>query len=286
MNNIIQKIVEIISEMLPEVIVEHKIVLKNNGVIKNGISIHKPEEQINPTIYIDAKLESGHSAENIAEYVVSEYGIHDKPERIQQACSNIIDYERIKEHLGLWLINKQMNIHLFDTIPYKEFLDLAVITIIDLPCENNVALIKVNYKLLDYWEKSFDDVYAQAMKNFKKERTVITNIDTIIKSSYLNLLDWPLYILSNKKNLNGATRIMDEDALRDFAETFDTDIVLFPSSVHEFLLVPTDSADVDESFNQIVRDVNQSEVIPEEYLSDHVYIYRLNGGWIENKRSK
>ena len=67
---------------------------------------------------------------------------------------------------------------------------------------------------------------------------------------------------------------------------FHTDIVIIPSSVHETILVPTDIQDVDESFDQMVWDVNQSEVLSEEQLSNHVYIYKLNGGWVENEKEK
>lgn len=48
---------------------------------------------------------------------------------------------------------------------------------------------------------------------------------------------------------------------------------MVPSSIHETLIVPKDVGRELEELEQMLQDANQSQVLPEERLSDHVYEY-------------
>ena len=47
-----------------------------------------------------------------------------------------------------------------------------------------------------------------------------------------------------------------------------------PSSVHEVILVAKQEKDKKTDFNKMVQEVNQSQVEPQEWLSDHAYLYK------------
>jgi len=51
------------------------------------------------------------------------------------------------------------------------------------------------------------------------------------------------------------------------------DVYVIPSSVHETLIVPKDAVDDVSELERMVRDVNASEVRPEDQLSNNVYEY-------------
>ena len=61
-----------------------------------------------------------------------------------------------------------------------------------------------------------------------------------------------------------------EDALSELCEKIGTDLYILPSSVHEVIAVSSELGTPDE-LSQMVREVNGSQVAPEEQLSDHVY---------------
>ena len=88
----------------------------------------------------------------------------------------------------------------------------------------------------------------------------------------------PLYVLSNVKRCFGAAWMADEEVLRSIAGILQKDYYILPSSVHECLILPA-QADTDrESLRDMVREINQSEVEPEEVLSDNVYYYSMKEG--------
>ena len=48
---------------------------------------------------------------------------------------------------------------------------------------------------------------------------------------------------------------------------------MIPSSVHEMIIVPMTESITRKELDQMVKEVNENVVDPEEILSDHVYIY-------------
>ena len=75
--------------------------------------------------------------------------------------------------------------------------------------------------------------------------------------------------LSIRECLYGGT------ALDVAAERIGGDFFLLPSSVHECILVPKNGFDEKELQNMVMT-VNQSQVSPEDRLSDNVYSYDAN----------
>jgi len=56
------------------------------------------------------------------------------------------------------------------------------------------------------------------------------------------------------------------------AEMFNTDIYILPSSIHEVIVVSSIIKSA-EDLALMVKDINRTELKPEEILSDHVYFY-------------
>ena len=53
-------------------------------------------------------------------------------------------------------------------------------------------------------------------------------------------------------------------------------LIIIPSSTHEVLLIPCDPETDVLSFNEMVQEVNATQLMPEEVLSDNAYIYDGN----------
>ena len=81
-----------------------------------------------------------------------------------------------------------------------------------------------------------------------------------------------MYVLTNESKINGAVWMTNVEALDVAAERIGGDFFLLPSSVHECILVPKNGFDEKELQNMVMT-VNQSQVSPEDRLSDNVYSY-------------
>jgi hypothetical protein len=82
-----------------------------------------------------------------------------------------------------------------------------------------------------------------------------------------------MYVLTNEQRLNGATCILYDNVIRNFAKVQDCNIFILPSSVHEVMLVPENAETEPEFLSELVLEANQSAVGLIDLLSDNVYYY-------------
>lgn len=195
----------------------------------------------------------------------------------------IYDYDEVKENLRLKLINRELNSKLLEKVPYRDFLDLAVIVTLEYDLKEGISSSTyINYDFLKMWKKSFEEVYKEAYHKFISDDPVIKSICKVlsgfIKTEMSYLDDLPLYVLTNKKGVNGAGQMLKEHVLQDFAGKYNSDIFVIPSSIHGVLLYPVKDNVTKEEFTYIVQCVNTTEVKPKDVLSNHVYVYKNKKG--------
>jgi len=82
-----------------------------------------------------------------------------------------------------------------------------------------------------------------------------------------------MVILTNNRQTFGASCILYQNALKTCAEILDRNLFILPSSVHEVILIPDRGQHTNESLLEMVREVNRTQVEPEEWLADAVYYY-------------
>ena len=91
----------------------------------------------------------------------------------------------------------------------------------------------------------------------------------------------PLYVLSNRKGVYGTVAVLYDGVLKKLAERFQSDLILIPSSVHEFLVIPeTEEKDMIK-LQECVKIINETEVAREEVLSNHIYRYSRENDLVE-----
>ena len=81
-----------------------------------------------------------------------------------------------------------------------------------------------------------------------------------------------MYVLTNDTKVNGAAVILNDDIRQEIAEKVG-DFYMLPSSIHETLIIPKDAGMEFKELEQMVQEVNQTQVAPGERLSDHIYEY-------------
>ena len=66
---------------------------------------------------------------------------------------------------------------------------------------------------------------------------------------------------------------MYPDFMDEVADKLGGDFYIIPSSIHETLLFPAKDVENYHDLEAMVREVNETQVLPEERLSDNVYHY-------------
>lgn len=193
-------------------------------------------------------------------------------------------------------MNEEANKQFLRDKPYTEIEDLAVVyQILMDKKEEGTVTITITDSLMDRYGITLEDLHEQAMQNMdtlqpysfkgmnetmvemfaadiaREQGLEIKEAEEIAAQKMSNVPD-TMYVLTNDTKVNGAAVILNDDARQEIAEKVG-DFYVLPSSIHETLIIPK-SAGMDlRELEQMVQEVNQTQVTPEERLSDHVYVY-------------
>lgn len=96
---------------------------------------------------------------------------------------------------------------------------------------------------------------------------------------FLEEAESDIMIITNSLISYGAIKVLYSQNVKDFAKKHGGCYVI-PSSIHECLLIDKDHADETGCMaagNELIKEINRSEVKPEEVLSDHLYFMDEDG---------
>lgn len=272
-------------------------IIKNNGIKLDGLVVQRNDEKISPNIYLNAYFESyqlGKPLSCIMEEIANQY--HTLKETHNIAIDNILDYEAVQNRIIIRLVNLEKNKEMLKDCPHIPFLDLAItFRYMAGRDEYGLASSLITNDEFEIWDIDIEELYQKALFNTMREfpwhmDSLATIILDCIKRTMpeemneeleeeLSLLENTthgvnMYVLSNDSELNGASCILYDAVLRNFARVQDSNVIILPSSIHEVMLVP-ESDETDVAFlQQLVLDANQSAVGLIDLLSDSVYYYK------------
>lgn len=128
------------------------------------------------------------------------------------------------------------------------------------------------------------EAWLRAVDNTLPKETEIVNMEEALGEEVLRAMglpageNFPVYVVTNKEGVLGASAILDKQALKKIGLLYGTrKLAVFPSSIHEMLVMPLqagDESEIDE-FSSFVREVNAECVEPRERLSSKAYILEL-----------
>ncbi|MCM1040196.1 MAG: DUF5688 family protein [Ruminococcus sp.] len=280
--------------------VEMKEVTKNNGVLLHGIVINKAGSNVSPAIYIDELYDEygeGRSFGDIVYDLLRVYKHHAR--EIDMDMDFFTRFEKARSRVLYKLIHRESNAELLKEIPYIKWNDLALVFYYSLEDERfGKASILIKNAHLAMWGIDKAVLYEHAgtnMLRLKPEellpikellREFIDRSESCTPGKILLSdrgraameTDSMIYVLSSRDRLFGAATILYTESLKLLAGRLDKNLIILPSSVHEVLLVPDDGIREKDFFRNMVREVNDSQVEPEERLSYNVYYYdRFSG---------
>ncbi len=201
------------------------------------------------------------------------------------------EYQDAKARLVLQVVGQAGNEAFLAGVPHETVEDLAVIYRVVLDeGPNGAASYVVNDGILKAWGITPAQLHKDALAAAQASRPItITGIMerlmTEMGASSPEELGFPptdgpeqMYVASCGR-VHGAAVI----AYPGFFEAAEkklggSSFYLLPSSIHEVLLVPDQGCGTPEEFATMVREVNATQVAPEERLSDSVYYYNAEDG--------
>ena len=135
---------------------------------------------------------------------------------------------------------------------------------------------KTNVTEKELWQRAEqntnEEATLQSMANIIAEMLHIEDVEELEELEAMN----PMYVVSNKNKVKGASAVLNKEILAEFGRKFHTDkIVVLPSSIHEMILVPYTEEINLENMTAMVKEINTTEVRPEERLTDKAYIVTL-----------
>ena len=265
-----------------------KDVTKNNGVVWHGILIAEEGHNVTPCIYLDdclSDFENGASKDDILEGVKQTYENHRQQTCFDGIC--VSDYGKTRENIRIRLINTGKNADILKDQPHRDFLDLSIAYFVEFPFGTGAGSIQIWNEHMQMWGISEDILFRQAMDNMDAEsgEQILNMKDVLCEMAGLDNTvpddDFPLFILTNKRKVYGASQIVRQDVLDRIGLMLGMDYIIIPSSIHEVLLLPdTGEPELAGNVAQMVDCVNNTEVAENEVLSYHVYRYSRSEGKI------
>lgn len=277
-----------IEKMMADGHIELHEINRNNGVVYAGLVPVCREAWIAPMIALEGyyeKLCPGMEFGQVIREIWQKYLENRKEPGID--ISAFTKWEQAKEHVVVKLVNYGANAGLLETVPHRRFLDLAEVYYHAMPMEGqDLAAILINNRHMEMWGIGMEELaghaYANTRQHFPPE---IRNLEELLKGfPRVELPDTgagiPMHVVTNRQNQYGACAMLFPETFQGLAEEYGADLYILPSSVHELIVLPA-SEDGAGGFAELVREVNASEVLPEERLSDTVYRYCRRSGEVE-----
>lgn len=280
-----------IKEYLPDEFADAEVSLhtvnKNNGKQLHGITIHTKDNPVSPNIYLDQfyenYMEQGMDIDVVIERVAQLELEHMNPsEEFTGIVEKFKNIDFVKSHVVMTVINAEKNAEMLKDTPHKLTEDLAIIYKLYLGRDaDGIGTITVKNEHLNQWRITLDELHACAMENSEKLMPVkIQDMGSVMSNMLgddFDLMsavdeDRMMYVITNEQMVNGAASIIYSDALERLSDKIGTDLYVLPSSVHEIIAISTNFG-TPEMLAEMVREVNSTQVAPEEQLSDHVYKY-------------
>ena len=126
---------------------------------------------------------------------------------------------------------------------------------------------------------TMDDVMSEIMLSVKPEN--LFEQTEPLESEMI-----PMYILTNQNKVNGAGVLARDGVLDKIGELLGSDFYVLPSSTHEVILVPDNGNMQTKELEDMVKEVNATQVPPEDLLSDKVQYYDRAAKTLGRKQEK
>ena len=255
-------------------------VVRNNNIHLTGVVITKRPANVSPTIYLNQYYQKYQEEGNFQQTVGEMMALYEQQAKeLQLDMSFFTDFTQVKERLYHKLVHYEKNKKMLEDVPHIRWNDLAVVFYYAM--EQDVvgrATITIRKEHLAIWKQEEGMLFAIAQENMRRDmpELLVPMKELLEEMTGVELekqYDVPMYVLTNKEKIFGASVLLYSEKLQELAEKTGKNLLILPSSVHEVLLMPDEEDREYGFYRQMVEEVNTTQVDPEEVLSYSLYCY-------------
>ena len=245
-----------------------------NGVIFEGIVI-KSDDMIAPIIYTQGLIEEAERLNMPLSEVVSQViRLYEENKNVDICVEELFDRNFVLSHVRIALQKESEQ----DLV--KAGSGYAGIEKYLYVRGDAGYTVKMSIGFLKNLGISEEEIWEQAQVNTFAETRIRTmgEIMSDLLGSSVGEDEAPvqMYVVTNQSGLLGASAVLDRKAIAEyFSGTGVTGLIVLPSSVHEMLLVPDQLSPGMDELNEMVRSINETQVRPEERLTDRAYVLQI-----------
>lgn len=259
---------------------------------------------MSPSLYINNLYEDYLSTENFDAIIQRSFSLMEMAadktsDMAKQIMDDISNREYIKSHVVYSLVNTENNAKLLESVPHREVFDLSIVYRVVLQTEdNNLNSFMIHESFANQLGLSESDLYSLAKENTENFfPTVVKSISDVflemlnkidqnsleflmLSRAQKEILDQsdiipPMLVVGNSFGIYGSTTLLQEKIFKDLSEKYNENLVIYPSSIHELIVIPVkdkeSALDISDG-GSVVSSVNK-EVDLNERLSNQVYYY-------------
>ena len=195
---------------------------------------------------------------------------------------DLTNYDEMKSKLAMEVVSADRNAEMLENVPHEQMEDMAVVyrLILGQDSDGRRSVLVTN-DLMEQFGVTHEQLHEDAMINAPEIRpSEIRGISVVMNEMMgpgmipeIDPADEQMFVASVSDNIHGAGVIAYPNFFEDAAEKLGGDFYVLPSSIHEVLLVRDNGEMTAKDLEAMVREVNATQVAPEEQLTDHVYHY-------------
>lgn len=270
-----------------EVLIQN--VCKNNGIVLTGVSIFSKDRNMSPTIYLENSYEQYLGGESMEEIVKELYAcyLENCPEDAFDT-DFFMDYQLARERIAYRLVSREKNQNLLEEVPFIPYLDMAITFFCKIQHEElGCGIIQIKNEHMRIWGVEKEQLFYDAGQNMHRLcPELICTMQELLENAG-NEQEIPedvfreadeagelqMMVVTNSDKSYGAAVILYEGVLERLSERMQSSLAILPSSVHEMIVLPVKSEKEAAAFCEMVHEINETQVDPEEVLTDSVYFY-------------
>lgn len=211
-------------------------------------------------------------------------GINERPDFDIDSLS---DYSQMKEKLAMEVVSAESNKEMLESVPHKMLEDMAIVYRFVLNSdEDGRSSVLVTNKMLENYGITAEQLHADALEiapqikpvEIKGMSEVLAELMGVEQAEMMGVgpvapEDEQMYVATVPDKVHGAGVLAYEEFMDKAAERAGGDFYILPSSIHEILIVP-DNGEMDlKALEDMVKEVNATQVAPQDKLTDSVYHY-------------
>lgn len=248
------------------------------GEEKTGLMFQGEQDIARPVLYLETFCgeKEEDSLEELARKIALWYA--DTLDQERMPCAFPIEYSSARNSLVVKLLGKKEAEKLPEQVVSQKYLDFVMVFDLLLAMQEETCVTcRIRREHLEKWNIDIKRLFFDAEAATRRKFPALFQTMEEVIASLVNCAAIPvkeqIYVLTNERKYWGAATLLYKGCLEEIGNRLQEDYYVIPSSVHEVILLPVSRAPACDRINQMIQEVNETQLKEEEVLGDTAYYY-------------